>query len=134
MLKESNLSLQRNWQTLIKPEALDVEFGIRCGASGDHCRRAAGTRLRHDAGQLAAAILLSSLQGAAVTAVRIDGVLHEFSTISGVREDVTDIVLNIKQLARAHAWRGAEADGAHRDRPWRSEGRRRSSPAMISKS
>ena len=44
-------------------------------------------------------ILLSSLQGAAVTAVQIDGVLHEFSSIAGVREDVTDIVLNIKQLA-----------------------------------
>ena len=44
-------------------------------------------------------ILLSSLQGAAVTAVQIDGVLHEFSSIPGVREDVTDIVLNIKQLA-----------------------------------
>jgi DNA-directed RNA polymerase subunit alpha len=44
-------------------------------------------------------MLLSSLQGAAVTAVQIDGVLHEFSSIAGVREDVTDIVLNIKQLA-----------------------------------
>jgi DNA-directed RNA polymerase subunit alpha len=44
-------------------------------------------------------VLLSSLQGAAVTAVQIDGVLHEFSSIPGVREDVTDIVLNIKQLA-----------------------------------
>src|SRR3978361_223861 len=44
-------------------------------------------------------VLLSSLQGAAVTAVQIDGVLHEFSSIPGVREDVTDIVLNVKQLA-----------------------------------
>ena len=44
-------------------------------------------------------VLLSSLQGAAVTAVQIDGVLHEFSSIAGVREDVTDIVLNIKHLA-----------------------------------
>jgi DNA-directed RNA polymerase subunit alpha len=44
-------------------------------------------------------VLLSSLQGAAVTAIQIDGVLHEFSTIPGVREDVTDIVLNIKSLA-----------------------------------
>ncbi|BBC81683.1 DNA-directed RNA polymerase subunit alpha [Acetobacter orientalis] len=44
-------------------------------------------------------VLLSSLQGAAVTAVQIDGVLHEFSSVAGVREDVTDIVLNIKQLA-----------------------------------
>jgi DNA-directed RNA polymerase subunit alpha len=44
-------------------------------------------------------VLLSSLQGAAITAIRIDGVLHEFSTIPGVREDVTDVVLNIKQIA-----------------------------------
>jgi len=42
--------------------------------------------------------LLSSIQGAAVTAVKIDGVLHEFSTIKGVKEDVTDIILNLKQL------------------------------------
>ena len=49
-------------------------------------------------------ILLSSLQGAAVTSIQIDGVLHEFSSIPGVREDVTDIVLNIKQLAlKLHA-------------------------------
>jgi DNA-directed RNA polymerase subunit alpha len=46
-------------------------------------------------------VLLSSLQGAAVTSVQIDGVLHEFSSIAGVREDVTDIVLNIKQIALA---------------------------------
>ena len=44
-------------------------------------------------------MLLSSLQGAAVKAVQIDGVLHEFSSIAGVREDVTDIVLNIKEIA-----------------------------------
>jgi DNA-directed RNA polymerase subunit alpha len=43
-------------------------------------------------------ILLSSLPGAAVTSIRIDGVLHEFSTIPGVREDVTDIILNVKRL------------------------------------
>ena len=49
-------------------------------------------------------VLLSSLQGAAVTAVQIDGVVHEFSSMQGVREDVVDIVLNIKQLAlRMHA-------------------------------
>ena len=43
-------------------------------------------------------VLLSSLPGAAVTAIKIDGVLHEFSTIPGVREDVADIILNIKAL------------------------------------
>ncbi len=44
-------------------------------------------------------VLLSSLQGAAVTAIQIDGVLHEFSSISGVREDVTDLILNVKDIA-----------------------------------
>jgi DNA-directed RNA polymerase subunit alpha len=42
--------------------------------------------------------LLSSIPGAAVTSIRIDGVLHEFSTVPGVREDVTEMILNIKQL------------------------------------
>ena len=44
-------------------------------------------------------ILLSSLPGAAVTSIKIDGILHEFSTIPGVKEDVTEIVLNLKKLA-----------------------------------
>jgi DNA-directed RNA polymerase subunit alpha len=49
-------------------------------------------------------VLLSSLQGAAITAIQIEGVLHEFSTIAGVREDVTDIVLNLKALGlRVHS-------------------------------
>ena len=49
-------------------------------------------------------VLLSSLSGAAVTSVRIEGVAHEFSTISGVKEDVTDIVLNLKEIvARMHS-------------------------------
>ena len=43
-------------------------------------------------------VLLSSLQGAAATSIRIEGVQHEFTAISGVREDVTDVVLNVKQL------------------------------------
>ena len=54
-------------------------------------------------------MLLSSLQGAAVTSIQIDGVLHEFSSIPGVREDVTDIVLNVKALGAAHARRRPEA-------------------------
>ena len=99
MLKESNLSLQRNWQTLIKPEQLDVESGSDparvATIIAEPLERGFGMTL----GNSLRRILLSSLQGAAVTAVRIDGVLHEFSTLAGVREDVTDIVLNIKQLA-----------------------------------
>ena len=52
----------------------------------------------HTIGNSLRRMLLSSLEGAAVTSIRIDGVLHEFSTLPGVRDDITDIVLNIKQL------------------------------------
>ncbi|MBM10258.1 MAG: DNA-directed RNA polymerase subunit alpha [Magnetovibrio sp.] len=96
--------IQNNWQELIKPSKLEIEPG------GDATRTATivaeplergfgltlGNALRRG--------LLSSLQGAAVTAVQIDGVLHEFSSIPGIREDVTDIVLNIKSIGlRMHA-------------------------------
>ena len=91
--------MQRNWQSLIKPEKLEVEPGADPSRSAtviaEPLERGFGMTL----GNAIRRILLSSLQGAAVTAVQIDGVLHEFSSIPGVREDVTDIVLNIKQLA-----------------------------------
>ena len=91
--------LQRNWESLIKPEKLDVEPGNDphrvATIVADGLERGFGMTL----GNAVRRVLLSSLQGAAVTAVQIDGVLHEFSSIAGVREDVTDIVLNIKQLA-----------------------------------
>ena len=91
--------LQKNWQSLIKPEKLDVEPGADpsrvATVVAEPLERGFGMTL----GNAIRRILLSSLQGAAVTAIQIDGVLHEFSTIPGVREDVTDIVLNIKQLA-----------------------------------
>ncbi len=91
--------IQRNWQALIKPEKLDVEPGSDpsrvATVVAEPLERGFGMTL----GNAIRRILLSSLQGAAVTAVQIDGVLHEFSSIAGVREDVTDIVLNIKQLA-----------------------------------
>jgi DNA-directed RNA polymerase subunit alpha len=92
-------ALQRNWQSLIKPEKLEVEPGAdpsrMATVIAEPLERGFGMTL----GNAIRRVLLSSLQGAAVTAVQIDGVLHEFSTIAGVREDVTDIVLNIKQLA-----------------------------------
>ncbi len=93
------MPLQRNWQSLIKPEKLDVEPGSDpsriATVVAEPLERGFGMTL----GNAVRRVLLSSLQGAAVTAVQIDGVLHEFSSIPGVREDVTDIVLNIKQLA-----------------------------------
>ncbi|CAA6605142.1 MAG: DNA-directed RNA polymerase subunit alpha [Alphaproteobacteria bacterium] len=91
--------IQKNWQELIKPNKLQVEAGEDprriATVVAEPLERGFGTTL----GNALRRILLSSLQGAAVTAIHIDGVLHEFSSIPGVREDVTDIVLNIKTLA-----------------------------------
>jgi DNA-directed RNA polymerase subunit alpha len=89
----------KNWQEMKKPNALEKR------AAGDARRKATfvaeplergfgltlGNSLRR--------VLLSSLQGAAVTSIRIEGVLHEFSSLAGVREDITDLVLNVKQIA-----------------------------------
>jgi len=91
--------IHKNWQELIKPSNVEVSHGADANCVGnvvvEPLERGFGLTL----GNALRRILLSSLQGAAVTAVQIDGVLHEFSTIEGVREDVTDIVLNIKALA-----------------------------------
>jgi len=94
--KEGNM-IQKNWQELIKPNK--VEFSSKkktlTTLVAEPLERGFGLTL----GNALRRVLLSSLRGAAVTAVQIDGVLHEFSSIGGVREDVTDIVLNIKEIA-----------------------------------
>ncbi|WP_350334683.1 DNA-directed RNA polymerase subunit alpha [Coralliovum pocilloporae] len=91
--------IQKNWQELIKPTKLDVKPGDEpdriATVTAEPLERGFGLTL----GNALRRILLSSLQGAAVTALQIDGVLHEFSSIAGVREDVTDIVLNVKEIA-----------------------------------
>ncbi|MCX8516179.1 MAG: DNA-directed RNA polymerase subunit alpha [Alphaproteobacteria bacterium] len=86
----------KNWQNLQKPNGLKVEKSDS-GAivHVEPLERGFGLTL----GNALRRVLLSSLQGAAVTAIQIEGVLHEFSIIPGVREDVTDMVLNIKGLA-----------------------------------
>ncbi|MDP6884763.1 MAG: DNA-directed RNA polymerase subunit alpha, partial [Rhodospirillales bacterium] len=96
--------IQKNWQELIKPNKLNVE----AGEDADHLATVVAEPLERGfgltLGNALRRVLLSSLHGAAVTSVQIDSVLHEFSSIPGVREDVTDMVLNIKQLAvRLHA-------------------------------
>ena len=95
--------LRKNWQELIKPQKLElIETGRpnEGRVVADPLERGFGLTL----GNALRRILLSSLQGAAVTAVQIDGVLHEFSSVEGVREDVTDIILNLKALGvRMHA-------------------------------
>ncbi len=90
----------KNWQELKKPNALEKKVGgsdIRRRAVfvAEPLERGFGMTL----GNSLRRVLLSSLQGAAVTSIKIEGVLHEFSSLVGVREDVTDIVLNIKQVA-----------------------------------
>jgi DNA-directed RNA polymerase subunit alpha len=91
--------IHKNWQDLIKPNKLEV-------TPGDDPKRVAtvvAEPLERGFGQTMGnslrRILLSSLQGAAVTAIHVDGVLHEFSSIPGVREDLTDIVLNVKDVS-----------------------------------
>ncbi len=91
--------IQKNWQELIKPTNLEVasDGTNKSKIVVEPLERGFGLTL----GNALRRVLLSSLQGGAVTAVKIDGVLHEFSVIEGVREDVTDIILNIKGLAVA---------------------------------
>src|SRR5262245_45805620 len=95
----ANVTIQKNWQELIRPNKLQVAAGSdpkrEATVIAEPLERGFGLTL----GNALRRILLSSLQGAAVTSVHIDGVLHEFSSIPGVREDVTDIVLNIKSIA-----------------------------------
>ncbi len=89
----------KNWQELKKPVALERKGGgdakRRATFVAEPLERGFGLTL----GNALRRVLLSSLQGAAVTSIKIENVLHEFSSLAGVREDVTDIVLNIKQLA-----------------------------------
>ena len=96
--------IERNWQELIRPEKPVIETGSdaqrKARMVAEPLERGFGVTL----GNSLRRVLLSSLQGAAVTAVQIDGVVHEFSSLEGVREDVVDIILNIKQLAlRMHS-------------------------------
>jgi DNA-directed RNA polymerase subunit alpha len=88
--------MYKNWRDLIKPKRLQIETDTLSEGYGkffsEPFERGFGTTL----GNSLRRVLLSSLQGAAITSVRIKGVLHEFSTVPGVTEDVTDIILNLK--------------------------------------
>ena len=97
-MQTSNNIIDSNWKALIKPNKLQIKSNeAKSSASviAEPLERGFGQTL----GNSLRRILLSSVQGAAVTGIQIDGVLHEFSSIKGVREDVTDIVLNVKSLA-----------------------------------
>ncbi len=90
--------LAKNWQDLIKPTKLDIAVSKSNPNQATVIAEPLERGFGHTLGVALRRVLLSSLQGAAVTSVKIEGVLHEFSSIPGVREDVTDIILNIKEL------------------------------------
>ena len=93
-----NNIIDSNWKSLIKPDKLKITSNndkSLASVIAEPLEKGFGQTL----GNAMRRILLCSIQGAAVTAIQIDGVLHEFSSIKGVREDVTDIVLNVKSLA-----------------------------------
>lgn len=90
--------LAKNWQDLIKPTKLDVAASKSTPNQATIVAEPLERGFGHTLGVAIRRVLLSSLQGAAVTSIKIEGVLHEFSSIPGVREDVTEIILNIKEL------------------------------------
>src|SRR5438094_6641653 len=96
--------IQKNWQELIRPEKLQVATGNDAKrvatVVAEPLERGFGITL----GNALRRVLLSSLQGAAITSIRVEGVEHEFTTIANVAEDVTDIILNLKEvLLRMHS-------------------------------
>ncbi len=101
--------IHKNWQELIRPTQLEIKPGNdplrQAVVTAEPLERGFGLTL----GNALRRVLLSSLQGAAITSVQIDNVLHEFSSVAGVREDVTDIVLNLKGVAI-----GMEVEGPKR--------------------
>ena len=98
----------KNWQELKKPNGLEKKTGgdpkRKSVFIAEPLERGFGLTL----GNALRRVLLSSLQGAAVTSIKIENVLHEFSSLAGVREDVTDIVLNVKQIAIRMQGEGAK--------------------------
>ena len=100
--------LERNWESLIKPEKPRVDSVSPDGRTAEMVVEPLERGFGMTLGNALRRVLLSSLQGAAVTGVKMDGVLHEFSTLTGAREDVTDIILNLKQLAIRYEGEGAK--------------------------
>merc|ERR1712224_1161343 len=91
--------IHKNWAELIKPAQLEVKQANDPTRQGTVIAEPLERGFGLTIGNALRRVLLSSLQGAAITSVQIDNVLHEFSSVPGVREDVTDMVLNLKGVA-----------------------------------
>jgi DNA-directed RNA polymerase subunit alpha len=90
--------VQKSWKDLIRPKRLEAEKETLTPFYGKFAAEPLERGFGITVGNSLRRILLSSLQGAAITSVKIDGVLHEFSTIPGVKEDATEILLNLKEV------------------------------------
>lgn len=88
--------MQRNWRSLIQPKRVDIDEATHTRFYGEFSCQPLERGFGITLGNAMRRILLSSIQGAAIVSVKFDGILHEFSTIPGVKEDVTDIILNLK--------------------------------------
>jgi len=88
----------RNWRELIKPKRIEIDQGTYSGFYGKFICEPLERGFGITIGNSLRRILLSSLQGTAIVSVKFEDVLHEFSTIPGVFEDVTDIILNLKEV------------------------------------
>jgi len=87
-----------NWHTLIVPEKLEVDEGSISGRFGKFVCQPLERGFATTIGNSLRRIMLSSIRGAAITSVRLNNALHEFTTIDGVHEDVAEIILNLKQV------------------------------------
>lgn len=98
--------IQNNWENLIKPEKVQVKnkSEVEAVITAEPLERGYATTL----GTALRRILLSSLQGAAITGLKIDGVLHEFSSKTGMKEDVVEFILNLKQVVLKVASEGTK--------------------------
>jgi len=90
--------LEKNWRDLIRPKALDVDKESLTPSYGKFIARPLERGFGLTLGNSLRRVMLSSLQGAAITAVKVDGVLHEFAPIPDVTEDVAEIILNLKEV------------------------------------
>jgi DNA-directed RNA polymerase subunit alpha len=90
--------IQNNWTNLIKPERITVKKDERNPNIADIIAEPLERGFAITIGTALRRILLSSLQGCAITAIKIDGALHEFSSIQGMKEDVVELILNLKQV------------------------------------
>ncbi len=90
--------MQKSWKDLIRPKRLEVEKETLTPTYGKFTAEPFERGFGITIGNSLRRILLSSLQGGAITSLKIDGVLHEFSTIPGTKEDITEIILNLKEV------------------------------------